>query len=159
MPGLTHDFDRWLYRGRRPNRLARGLNRAWAALAALGVGPDRLVRLEVAGRRTGRTVSLPVVVADHEGERYLVAMLGDTANWVRNVRAAGGTAVITRGRRARPVHLEEVDPGARAAIIRRYLECAPGARSHITLDPTAPIEEFEEIAPTIPVFRIREQPT
>jgi hypothetical protein len=31
-----------------------------------------------------------VVVADHERERYLVAMLGINANWVVNVRAAEG---------------------------------------------------------------------
>jgi hypothetical protein len=30
--------------------------------------------------RTGRVTSFPVVVADCEGERYLVAMLGEGAN-------------------------------------------------------------------------------
>jgi hypothetical protein len=40
------------------------------------------------GRRRGRLISLPVVVADYEGERYLVAMLGEDVNWVANVCAA-----------------------------------------------------------------------
>ena len=35
----THTLDQWLYRGKRPNRLARLLNGAWAKLAAAGVGP------------------------------------------------------------------------------------------------------------------------
>jgi hypothetical protein len=48
--------------------------------------------LVVAGRRTGKTVSFPVVVAGYQGERYLVSMLGEGTNWVGNVRAAGGRA-------------------------------------------------------------------
>ena len=72
----THALDRWLYQGNRPNRLARLVNGASARLAAAGIGPARLVMLEVTGRRTGKTISFPVVVADYQGERYLVSMLG-----------------------------------------------------------------------------------
>jgi len=79
----THALDRWLYRGRRPNRVARLINGALARLAATGIGPAQLVTLEVAGRRTGKTISFPVVVADYQGERYLVSMLGGETNWVR----------------------------------------------------------------------------
>jgi F420H(2)-dependent quinone reductase len=157
---LTHSFDRWLYRGGRPNPLARLLNRGWAIAYSAGLWPKRLAALEVSGRRTGRIISFPVVIADYEGERYLVAMLGKDANWVRNVRAAGGRAVLRHGRRE-PVCLEEVDPDARPPILRRYLACAPGARAHIGVDRHAPIEKFEQIAPQIPVFRARpraEQP-
>lgn len=57
-------------------------DRVWAGLAAAGFGPDRLVTLEVTGRRTGRTISFPVVVADYQGERYLVSMLGEDTTWV-----------------------------------------------------------------------------
>ena len=109
--------------------------------------------LEVPGRRTGKTISFPVVVADYQGGRYLVSMLGDGTNWVRNVRAADGRAVLRRGHRE-AVRLEEVDPGQRAAILRRYLECSPGARSHIPVSPGAPLEEFDRIAARYPVFRV-----
>jgi hypothetical protein len=71
----------------------------------------------------------------------------------RNVRAAGGRAVLRHGRRE-AVRLEEVDPGARAPILRRYLALAPGARAHIPVDRRAPLEEFDRIAAQIPVFRI-----
>jgi hypothetical protein len=111
------------------------------------------VTLEVPGRRTGRLISAPLVVADYEGERYLVAMLGQDANWVRNVRAADGRAVLRHGRRE-TVRLDEVDPGARAPILRRYLAVAPGARAHLPINRRAPLEEFDRIAPQIPVFRI-----
>ena len=149
----THTLDRWLYRGKRPNRLARLVNGASARLAAAGIGPSQLAMLEVAGRRTGKKVSFPVVVADWQGGRYLVSMLGEGTNWVRNVRAAGGRAVLRRGHRE-VIRLDEVDPGERAGILRRYLECAPGARAHIPVGRDAPRQEFERIAAQYPVFRV-----
>ncbi len=142
-----------MYRGGRPNFVAGILGRATAILASAGLAPRRLVTLEVRGRRSGRLISFPVVVADYEGERYLVAMLGRSANWVRNVEAAGGAAVI-RHRRREPVRLESVESGARAPILRRYLELAPGARAHLPVDQRASLAEFERIAPDYPVFRI-----
>jgi len=69
---LTHDFDRWMYQGGRPNRVARAMNRFSAVVYGAGIWPSRLATLEVARRRTGRLTRLPVVIADHEGERYLV---------------------------------------------------------------------------------------
>jgi hypothetical protein len=113
-----------------------------------------LHRLDVRSRRSGRLTSFPVVVADYEDERYLVAMLGEGVNWVANVRAAGGQAVLRHGRREE-VRLEEVDPAARAPILQRYLQVAPGARPHIPVDRRAPLAEFERIASRYPVFRVR----
>jgi hypothetical protein len=98
-----------------------------------------------------------VVIADWQGERYLVSMLGETASWVRNVRAAGGRAVIRHGKRE-TVLLEDVAVESRPPILRRYLALAPGARPHISVDRHAPLEEFEAIAPQIPVFRIAPVP-
>lgn len=144
---------RWMYRGGRPNPVAGFFGRATAALASAGLAPRRLVTLQVGGRRSGRLVSFPVVVADYQGERYLVAMLGRHANWVRNVEAARGAAVIRHGHRE-AVRLESVDPGARAPILQRYLELAPGARAHIPVDQRAPLSEFEVIADDYPVFRL-----
>ena len=151
--GIGQSLDRWMYKGGHPNWLAHALNRAWALAYAAGLWPRRLATLEVSGRRTGRTVSLPVVIADLDGDRYLVAMLGEGSGWARNVRAAGGRAVLRHGRRE-TVRLEEVEPAARPPVIRRYLAVAPGARAHIPVDRHAPVEAFAPIAPRIPVFRI-----
>ena len=97
---LLQRFDRWMYRSGRPNRPARLLNRISAIqYSARILAPSHGVTLEVRGRRTGRRISFPLVVADYQGERYLVAMLGKDVNWVRNVRAAGGRAVLRHGRR------------------------------------------------------------
>jgi hypothetical protein len=93
------------------------------------------------------------MVADYEGERYLVPMLGEGANWVANVRAAGGRAVLRRGR-AETVRLEEVDERDRAPILKRYLEIAPAARPHIPVDRGAPLAEFERVADRYPVFHV-----
>ena len=56
------DFKRWLYRGQRPNWIARILNRAWIAVASSGVASNYLVTLAVTGRKSGRTISLPGLV-------------------------------------------------------------------------------------------------
>ena len=145
------------YRGGRASRPIRAVNRAQAFVHSIGIWPSRLATLEVRGRRTGRVVSLPVVIADYEGERYLVAMLGEGSRWVRNVTAAGGKAVLRHGRTER-IRLETVPVEDRPPILRRYLECAPGARAHIPVDRRAPVESFEAVTAGIPVFLIRPEP-
>ena len=144
---------RWLYRGQRPNWIARILNRAWAAVVSSGVASRDYVTLEVIGRKSGRVVSFPLVMVIVSGERYLVSMLGENAQWVRNVRAAGGRAVLRRGGREE-VQLEEISPDQRAPILKAYLQIATGARPHVPVDKDAPLAEFEKIAPTFPVFRV-----
>lgn len=146
------DFHRWLYRGQRPNRLARILNRAWAAAGSSGVASDCLVTLEVTGRKSRRVISVPLVMAIVDGQRYLVSMLGENVAWVRNARAAGGRAVLRHGVREE-VRLEEMPPGQRAAVLKAYLQRAPGARPHVPVDKDAPLSEFEKIAAAFPVFR------
>jgi deazaflavin-dependent oxidoreductase (nitroreductase family) len=149
-----YGVKRWMYRGGRPGLLAKAMNRVSAVQFSAGLlSPRRAVTVEVAGRRTGRLISLHVVVTEYEGERYLVSMLGEDTNWVRNVRAAGGRAVLRRGHR-QTVRLVEVDPAARPPILRRYLAVAPGARPHVPVNRHAPLEEYERIAARYPVFRI-----
>ena len=71
------DLVRWMYRGARPNRVAQALNSLSAMVFAHGVARDYLVTLEVAGRQSGRPISLPLVMAIVDGQRYLVSMLGE----------------------------------------------------------------------------------
>jgi deazaflavin-dependent oxidoreductase (nitroreductase family) len=145
----------FFYRHRRPTRLGKMTNRVMSAYSSLGLPPSWSVTLEVRGRRSGRTCSTVLVRADHDGERYLVSMLGEGAAWVRNVRAAGGDAVIRHGQR-RNVRLEEVPVGQRAPILKAYLKRAMGARPHFEVSPEDRIEEFERVASDYPVFRIVE---
>jgi hypothetical protein len=122
-------------------------------VASAGVVPNYLVTLEVPGRQPGRTISLPLVMAVVDGQRYLVSMLGDDVPWVRNVRAAGGRAVLRSGGRE-AIHLEEVPANQRAPILKAYLQRAPGARPHVPVDKDAALAAFEQIAAAFPVFRV-----
>ena len=143
----------WLYRGQRPNWIAKILNRAWAIAASKSVMSNGLVALEVIGRKSGRIVSFPLVMVIVDGQRYVASMLGDNTQWVRNVRASGGKAVLRNGGRE-DVQLEEIPADQRAPILKAYLQAAPGARPHVPVDKDEPLAEFEKIAPAFPVFHL-----
>ncbi len=150
---LMYRHERGLYPGGRPNRMAAILNRLWAVVGSSGLGRGRVVTLDVPGRHSGLMRSVPLIVADVAGDRYLVAMLGEGADWVANVRAAGGRVVLRHGRREH-VLLQEVVPRDRAPIVRRHLEVAPAARSFIATDRRASPDAFDAVARGVPVFRI-----
>jgi len=129
---------RAMYRGGKANATARRLSRLWATVFGWGLQPRRWVTLEVPGRCSGRTTRFPLGMAQSDGQWYLVSMLGDDCNWVKNVRAAGGKAILRR-RHAQACNLIEVPLQERAHIIKRYLAQVPGARPHIPVDRRSPI--------------------
>jgi deazaflavin-dependent oxidoreductase (nitroreductase family) len=99
----------------RPRWMQRHLvNRLIVAL-----GPSTIVRLSVAGRHTGRTQIVPVVVLHHHGARYLVSVHGDS-DWTRNLRAAG-TATLTSRKDTEAITVEEVPVARRAALLDAYV--------------------------------------
>ena len=57
-----------------------------------------------------------------EGERYLVSMLGAEADWVQNLRAAGGDITLPRSGRYAEARLEEIDRGPARARAEGLLE-------------------------------------
>jgi len=148
---------RAMYAGGHANATARRFARLWAAVFGLGLLPRRWVTLEVTGRRSGRTVCFPLGMARWHNHWYLVPMLGEQCNWVQNVRAAGGRVILRRGR-AVPCRLVEEPAGARAPILRQYLQQVPGARPHIPVDRSAALTDFEAIASRYPVFRVVPEP-
>ena len=145
--------EKMFYRNRRPTRAGRTLNRWWARAYGLGLLPSFLVSLETVGRRSGERRVNALVRADYEGRQYLVSMLGDRAEWVRNARARQGAATIRHGRRTL-IRLEEVPVDERAPILKAYLSRARGARRHFTVPHDASIETFGVVARDYPVFRI-----
>ncbi|MRH92068.1 nitroreductase family deazaflavin-dependent oxidoreductase [Nocardia sp. SYP-A9097] len=147
------DYLRWMYRSGRPNWFARPQNRVSAWLFAAGVAPHRVTALGIRGRRSGQLIWFPMVLTEIDGGRYVVSMLGPNTNWVRNLAAADGQAVLRHGRRE-DVRLTAVAPAERPPILQRYLRIAPGARPHIPIALDAPIADFERIAADYPVFRI-----
>jgi hypothetical protein len=71
-----------------------------------------------------------VVIATVEGKKYLVSMLGPGSDWVKNVKAAHGEAIIRQGRRRR-VRLVAVPPEQRAPILREYVRIAMSGRVQV----------------------------
>ncbi|MFN8465080.1 MAG: nitroreductase/quinone reductase family protein [Caldilineaceae bacterium] len=147
------DILRWMYRDGHPNFLAKFMNQGSAVIYGLGISPNYLVTLEVVGRKSGKVISFPLVMTVIDGSRYLVSMLGENANWVRNLAAADGKARLRHGI-SEEVRLVEVETGQRAPIIKAYLQRAPGARPHIPVGKDAPLAEFEKAAAQYPVFRV-----
>lgn len=136
----------------RPSGFIKWMNGVMGALGARGIGPKKMAKLEIKGRKSGLVRSVAVNLLNFDGQRYLVAPRGET-EWVRNARAAG-EAVIRRGK-SETVTLTEIPVGERAQIIQAYLrENAWATQREFGIDPKAPINEFEAIADKHPVFLI-----
>jgi len=144
---------RAMYAGGRGNSTARRFARVWAWVFGRGIAPKRWVTLEVPGRRSGKVTRFPIGLAYFDGRTYAASMLGESCNWVKNLRAAEGRAVLRHGR-AKECLLVEVPVEERAPILKSYVEQVPGARPHIPVDRGEPVSEFERIAVTIPVFLV-----
>ena len=140
----------------------RRLNWLGVLLTSSGLAPRDAVTLQVRGRTTGKVRRVPILRTRYRGDDYLVALAGES-QWVRNVRAAHGQAVVRR-RGARQVHLAELASTERAEIIAEYLQAgqrrsgaqanADQARFDFGLDPEPSTEDIEAIADNYPVFRI-----
>ena len=100
-----------------PRPLARlnrvGLNRIIRHVAPYVPGLGVVVH---AGRRSGRVYRTPVNVFAKDGRYTFALTYGRNSDWVRNVRAAGGCTLRTRGRDVRLVNPRLVHDETRAAI-------------------------------------------
>ena len=121
-------------------------------LGARGLGPRKLIRLTVKGRKSGQPRSVAVNEVTVNGQRYLVAPRGNT-EWARNARVHPD-AEIKRGK-SENVTLTELPTNERAPVIQQYLrENAWVTKREFGIDPKASIGEFEKIADKHPVFKV-----
>lgn len=81
----------------KPPRMQRNVGNRLAPLFQ----PSLVLRPSVPGRRSGRWHTLPIVVLDHNGERYLVSVHGES-DWALDLRTS------RRGRLTRRGHTEEI---------------------------------------------------
>ena len=157
------DYARSRDRYRPPPALYRRLNRRIGpAVTSLGLSPRDVITLEVPGRRSGVIRRTALVRAVYSGGHYVVSLAGES-QWVLNVRAAGGRAVVGR-RQRHAVMLVELPPQQRAPVIRAYLRrwgrrpgskaMASEARHYFGVSADAPLEEIEGVAERYPVFQI-----
>ena len=122
------------------------------ALVHSGVKVGTTSLLTVRGRKSGQPHTVPVVLVEQEGERWLVAPYG-VVQWVRNIRAAG-TAILSRGRRSERITVTELEAREAAPVLKQYLSQVRVVRPYFDVTKDAPLEAFEQEAPQHPVFRI-----
>ena len=149
-------------RYRPPAAWYQRLNWLGVPLTSLGLAPRDAVTLGVRGRKSGKARRIPILRTRYQGDDYLVSLAGES-QWVRNVRADHGRAVIRR-RGARHVRLEELAPDDRGEIIAEYLRAGRGRsgakanaqqfRYYFGLEPRASPAAIAAIADYYPVFRI-----
>jgi deazaflavin-dependent oxidoreductase (nitroreductase family) len=121
-------------------------------LARLGLAGKRTHILTVAGRRSGKKYSTPVMLVFHDGKRWLVAPYGERP-WVRNARAAGSVE-LTRALRTERVAIEEADAQTAAPVLREYLRTTGVTKPFFDASKDSPVEEFAAEADHHPVFKV-----
>ena len=137
----------------RPSAIERLFGRALVAAVRIGLIRGHFHVLEVRGRNSGRTISLPVDPLDLDGRRFLVCARGES-QWVRNVRAAG-EVVLARAMRRRRYGAREIPPGMRPPILKAYLDrFAVEVQRFFPIPKGSPAEAFNDIADRYPVFEL-----
>ena len=146
--------SRLFYRNRRPTWFGHCVSQFFCWWARCGLPPRNWMALGVRDRVSGRMRRDAVVVPTFREEQYVVSMFGTVSDWVQNLDAARGDAILSHGRSV-PVRLELVPPNQRAPILREYVRVASSGRKHFPVSPSAPLADFEAIADQYPVYRIR----
>ena len=140
----------------KPTAVDAVFNRVVGFLTRIGLPLAGSRVLAVRGRSSGEWRTTPVNPLRVDGVRYLVAPRGH-AQWVRNIRVAGGGELRVRGR-ATPFRAVEVADEDKPPILRAYLRAWAWevGRFFEGVDATSSDERLAEIAPGFPVFRIEE---
>lgn len=111
--------------------------------------------LEVRGRKTGLIRTVPVLLTDYDGRRWLVSLFRE-ASWVANLQAAG-QARLSRGGRSETIHAVEVTDERRMQVamqIRRFTWWNPWVPSAFPAGPRDGLTAFRAEADRHPVFLI-----
>lgn len=134
------------------NAIVTALLRTGMKLRAPGVG--EMILLTVRGRKSGVPRTIPVVMGEQGGQRWLVSAFGEV-NWARNLRAAG-EGIVTRRRRSEQISVVELSASEAAPVLKQFLPKMPAMiRSFFEVTPESPLEDFEREAPRHPVFLVR----
>ena len=128
----------------RPRRVERIFGRILVVLVRIGLVRGHFYVLEVRGRQSGRTISLPVDPIELDGRCYLVCACGNS-NRVRNARAAGEVVLAVR----------ELAPGMRPPVLKAYLDrYASEVQRFFPIPKGSVVEAFADLAPRYPVFEL-----
>jgi hypothetical protein len=147
---MQTSHDRYIRPGRFTHRVFNPFVR-WLARRGISLQGSR--ELRIVGRSTGVLHTTVVNLLQRDSHRYLVAPRG-TTDWVRNLRAAGGTGELRIGRRVERFHATELDDEAKGPVIRAYLHKWKWEVGQFFegLTPDASDDEIAAVAPGFPVF-------
>lgn len=111
--------------------------------------------LEVRGRTSGEIRSTVVNLLTLDGQRYLVSPRGET-QWVRNLRAAGGTGTLRLGKKVEAFQATELTDEEKPPILRAYLKAWAWevGKFFDGLKADSPDADVAAAAPGFPAFRI-----
>lgn len=134
----------------------KGMNEGLLAQQEAGELEFELPVLTVPGRRSGTPRRTPLTVGERDGQRFVVGGF-PAADWIRNVRAAGGRAVLRTGGVDEPVRLVELDAEAAAPLLREWPSVTPQGvemmRDAGVVTDTTP-DALAAAAGICPVFRL-----
>ena len=138
----------------KPTRADRIFNGAVHWLARRGISLFGTREIRVVGRSSGEVRSAVINVLDVGGDHYLVAPRGQ-AQWVRNIRVAGG-GELRIGRKVEPFRAEELADADKPPVIHAYLDRFGWevGRFFDGLGKSSSEEEIAAVAPGFPVFRL-----
>jgi hypothetical protein len=137
-----------------PSAVDRIFGRALVFLVRIGVVRGHFYVLEVRGRKSGKTISLPVDPLDLDGQRYLVCARGNS-NWVRNTRTAGEVELV-RAMRRRRYAAHELPSELRPPVLKAYLDRFAGeVQRFFPVPKGSAVEAFNDLAPRYPVFALQ----
>jgi len=122
-------------------------------LLKLGLKPDSYYLLTVAGRKSGKPHTVPVVIIDDKDKQWLVAPYG-VVDWVKNARATG-IVTLTRRKHSQNYAFRELPPHEAAPILKIYIEQFPITEPYFDSNPNSSLNEFELDAQSRPVFELQ----
>ena len=141
----------------RKSRVRRVVDAVVGVLVRWGLVP-RTFLLTTTGRKTGRPLTHPATVVEHDGRRWLVSPYG-VVSWVRNVRA-GSHVALHRRRERHEYTAREVSAAEAGPVLKEYVRIAGATRPYFRARPDAPVSDFVAEAELHPVFELTpERPT
>lgn len=141
----------------KPSRVDRLFNSVVRALVRVGIGPSHMRVLEVRGRRTGLTHSLPVDLLERANALFLVAPRGRT-QWVRNAEAHG-EVTLRRGKQSEHYRLRPLSDSEKPQILKAYLDrFHREVQRFFPVRAGSPVEQFLPVAGRYPAFELVPKP-
>jgi len=119
----------------------------------VGIAPRIYYLLTVTGRKTGKPHSVPIVLLEQGGKRWLTAPYGEV-DWLKNARASGKVTISRQGW-CEDFTIHQLSPDQAAPLLKEYLQKYPITKPYFDARLDSPLDEFIKEAKTKPVFELR----